>query len=61
MKTKASLVLLITTLGLSVMALSACRKETLGEKLDDATNSRPAEKLQDTAEDIKQDLKNATK
>jgi hypothetical protein len=51
----------VVMLALTAIALSGCRKETLGEKLDDATNSRPAEGLQDKAEDLKADLKDATK
>lgn len=50
--------LLITTLALTaVTALFACRKETLGDKIDDATNSRPAEQLQDKAEDVRDAIK----
>ena len=40
--------------------MSAFRKETLGTKIDDAMDTRPAEKLQDKAEDLKDKVKDAT-
>ncbi len=56
MNNKAALVLLaVTSLG-----FAACPKETVGGKIDDAMNNRPAEKLQDGAENVKDAIKDAT-
>jgi hypothetical protein len=61
MKTNTILIMLITVLVLgAAIGLPACRKDTLGQKIDDATNSRPAEKLQDKAEDMTDKIKDAT-
>lgn len=43
------------------LSLSACRKKTVGENIDDALNNRPAEGLQDKAEDVEKDVKQGIK
>lgn len=42
------------------LALAACPKETVGGKIDDALDNRPAEKVQDKLEDMKDSVKDAT-
>lgn len=44
----------------ATMAFSACKKETIGGKIDDAMDNRPAEKVQDKVEDVKDAVKDAT-
>ncbi len=46
-----TLSLLVLT-ALAACSMVACEKQTLGNKIDDVTNQRPAEKLQDKVEDI---------
>ena len=44
----------------SVFALAACPEPTIGGKIDDALNNRPAEKVQDKFEEAKDAVKDAT-
>jgi hypothetical protein len=48
-------------LGSLSLPLVSCREKTLGEKvgdkIDDATDRRPGEKLRDAGEELKDDLK----
>lgn len=52
---KHALILLPVML-LSLTTMTSCRKkgpaERIGEKIDDATNSRPAEGIRDAVEDL---------
>ena len=52
----AATLLLLVSLSLP---LTSCRERTLGEKvgdkIDDATDSRPAEGIRDTVEDVRRD------
>ena len=52
------LCLLLTLALLSVSA--ACREKTLGDKVDDALDQRPGEKVRDAGEDVKDAVKDAT-
>ena len=36
----------------TLTALSACGKKTLGDKVDDALDQRPGEKVRDAVEDV---------
>ena len=56
MKRRIALCLLA---GLSLGA-AACPDQTIGTKIDDALDNRPAEKLQDKFEDAKDAVKDAT-
>ena len=60
MKTLNSLLAIAATLTIA-STLAGCPKETIGGKLDDALDNRPAEKVQDAAEDVRDDIKRATK
>lgn len=53
---KASLLMV----ALAALSFSGCKKETVGDKIDDAMDNRPAEKVQDKAEDVKDAVKDAT-
>ena len=53
-------ILALVLLALSSMGLAACPDETIGGKIDDALDNRPAEKLQDKVEDVKDSVKDAT-
>jgi hypothetical protein len=54
MKTNAAL--LLTALAAAAF-LSACEKQTIGTRIDDAMDNRPAEKLQDKVEDVRDAVK----
>ena len=56
--------MLATTLlftGLAVTTMTSCERkpETIGEKIDDALDNRPAEGARDTAEDVGDAVKDA--
>lgn len=51
---------LVLALAASMFACGCGCPDTLGGKIDDALDSRPAEKLQDKAEDIRDQIKDAT-
>lgn len=38
----------------------SCKEKTLGDKVDDALDQRPAEKVQDAGENVKDAVKDAT-
>ena len=38
----------------------SCKEKTLGDKVDDALDQRPAEKIQDAGENVKDAVKDAT-
>ena len=57
---KKLMLVLAASLLAGTTAISACKKETIGGKIDDALDNRPAEKVQDKVEDMKDKVKDAT-
>lgn len=55
-----TLALLLVTASLGLTVLTGCPDKTIGNKLDDALDNRPAEKLQDKVEDVADKVKDAT-
>ena len=49
--------------GVSAITSSSCERKpkTLGEKIDDALDARPHEKLKDTVEDAREAVRDETK
>lgn len=55
-----TLALLLVTACVGLTVLTGCPDKTIGNKLDDALDNRPAEKLQDKVEDVADKVKDAT-
>jgi hypothetical protein len=64
-KLKSALVIAVAILGagFSALTVTSCKEKpkTLGEKIDDALDARPHEKLKDTVEDAKDAVKDEVK
>ena len=53
-------VTILLALVVGAFSLAGCPDKTIGTKIDDALDNRPAEKLQDAVEDVADDVKDAT-
>lgn len=51
---------LALAVAVAVAGLTACPDKTIGGRIDDALDNRPAEKLQDKVEDAADAVKDAT-